>query len=134
MWLEDVRDECVEILTRQLEQFRENEKDLNGSLVYALVALRALESVSVIKRAFAADRVDESVQGDWEDVQIELGLKPLREAPRQPFFFGLENRDAVPSIPDDSERFTERKARHKARVKRKQARKSRKANRKKKKK
>ncbi len=32
-----------------------------------------------MEQAFAAGLVDESVAGDWEDVQIELGLKDERE-------------------------------------------------------
>jgi len=38
----------------------------------------------VIERAFASGRMDESVMGDVEDVQIEFGLKTEREHPRKP--------------------------------------------------
>ena len=125
------RDECVAILTRQLERFDENDESLNGFLVNALMELKAMESVPVIERAFAADRVDEFIRGDWEDVQVELGLKPFREKPRLPLFFGGdEELEPVPLAPSVSER----KARRKAKVKRKQARKLRKTTRKKKKK
>jgi hypothetical protein len=40
--------------------------------------------------AFAADRIDLSVNGDWEDVQVELGLLPARLTPKplySPFLF-----------------------------------------------
>lgn len=128
-------DECVAILTRQLERFEENLESLNGFLVSSLVTLKAMESVPIIERAFAADRVDESIHGDWEDVQVELGLKPFRERPRRPLFFGRdEDLDTVPLTPYDSGTASERKARRKAKAKRKQAKKSRKINRKKKKK
>jgi len=36
-----------------------------------------------MERAFAAGQIDLSVTGDWEDAQIELGLKTKREHPRQ---------------------------------------------------
>jgi hypothetical protein len=46
--------------------------------------LRAVEAMPVIERAFASGRVDESVMGDLEDVQIHFGLKTQREHPRKP--------------------------------------------------
>jgi hypothetical protein len=36
-----------------------------------------------MQAAFAADRVDTSIAGDWEDVQVELGLKTKRNQPRK---------------------------------------------------
>lgn len=76
------RDACVAALTRQLEDFAGNGEDLNAFLVLALTDLTALESAPVMERAFAADAVDLSIQGDWEDVQIELGLLDKRLTPR----------------------------------------------------
>ena len=73
---------CVAALTGQLERFAENDPTLNGFLVSYLLDRRAVESTPAIERAFAADRVDISVAGDWEDVQVELRLKPARETPR----------------------------------------------------
>ena len=46
--------------------------------------LRAVEAAPVMERAFSAGLVDEAVHGDWEDAQIELGLKKSREQPRKP--------------------------------------------------
>lgn len=92
-----------------------------------------MESASIIERAFAADCVDESIPGDWEDVQVELGLKPFREKPRLPLF-GMRERASVQFPSHDSATGGERKARRKVKVKRKQAKKSRKTTRKKKKK
>jgi hypothetical protein len=36
--------------------------------------LQATEAAPLIEGAFAARRVDPMVMGDWEDVQVELGL------------------------------------------------------------
>ena len=131
----EARDECVAILTDQLERFEENQESLNGFLVGSLVKLEAVESVPVIERAFAADRVDESIYGDWEDVQVGLGLKPSRERPRRPLLWSLRRGpDGAQLIPHESETTSERKARRKAKAKRKQARASRKVSRKKRKK
>jgi hypothetical protein len=41
-----------------------------------------VESAPVMEAAFAADRVDISINGDWEDVQVELGLLPERRTPK----------------------------------------------------
>lgn len=42
-----------------------------------------MEAAPLIERAFAADQVDLSVMGDWEDAQIKLGLKTERAYPRR---------------------------------------------------
>jgi len=68
----------------RLERFEENESDVNAFLVEALVELGAKEAAPVIERAFAEGYVDPMVMGDWEDVQVELGLKSAEEgAPKQ---------------------------------------------------
>ena len=54
---------------------------LNAFLMSYLVDLKAVEAAPVMEKAFAADRVDISVQGDWEDVQIRLGLLDERLTP-----------------------------------------------------
>jgi hypothetical protein len=90
-----------------------------------------VEVAPAMQRAFAADRVDLSILGDWEDVQVELGLKATRETPRtyRPLFplFDAPERD-------ESHRGgnTEKAAAKKQKAKRKQAKASRKKNRKRK--
>ena len=76
------RAECVAALTRQLEQFGENDPTINSFAISYLMDLKAVEAAPVIERAFNAQRVDISVMGDWEDVQIDLGLKAQRSTPR----------------------------------------------------
>jgi hypothetical protein len=70
------RQECVRLIVEQLERFGENEPEWNGWLVAELVDLKAVEAASLIERAFAADLVDETVIGDWDEVQADLGLRP----------------------------------------------------------
>jgi hypothetical protein len=80
----DTRGETVALLEERLSRFEENEPDVNAFLVEALVELGAKEAAPLIARAFAEGYVDPIVMGDWEDVQIELGLKPPEEvAPKQ---------------------------------------------------
>lgn len=80
----DLRAECVARLAAQLERFATQAENFNGMLVCDLMGLKAVEAAPVIERAFAAGRVDETCGGDWEDVQIELGLKTQREHPPKP--------------------------------------------------
>jgi hypothetical protein len=80
----ELRADCVARLTVQLERFTEQSETFNAFLISPLWDLRAVEAMPVIERAFASGRVDESVQGDVEDVQIEFGLKAQREHPPKP--------------------------------------------------
>lgn len=78
----DARAECVTALAKQLEQFAELDPTLNAFIISFLLDLKAVEAVPVMERAFAAGRVDISIQGDWEDVQIRLGLLHERQTPK----------------------------------------------------
>ncbi len=69
------------ILAAQLERYLDQSEIINAFLILSLMELRAVELMPLIERAFAAHRVDESVAGDLEDVQIKLGLKVEREHP-----------------------------------------------------
>lgn len=80
----ELRDRCVEVLTRQLERWAEQAEGLNGFLVDALVELRAVEAAPLMQAAFEAGLADPSIRGDWEDVQIDLGLLEERLTPRRP--------------------------------------------------
>lgn len=75
---------CVARLSAQLEKFAEQSEMLNAFLVSSLLDLKAVEALPVMSRAFAGGHVDESVAGDYEDVEIELGLKKQRQHPRKP--------------------------------------------------
>ena len=80
----DLRPKCVVWLAAQLENFAEQTETLNAFLIVALADLDAAEAMPSIERAFASGRVDESIVGDLEDIQIEFGLKSQREHPRKP--------------------------------------------------
>jgi hypothetical protein len=88
---------CIAVLTDQLERFAVNGQGLNAFLVSALIDLDAVESAKTIERAFAAGAVDLAVLGDWEDVQIELGLLDERVTPR-PTWGRIAPRTPAPSI------------------------------------
>jgi len=84
------RAEVTNIISKKLEHFAEQERQLNACLVANLVHdLNAVETAPIIERAFAADAVDLSFMGDWEAVQIELGLLEARLTP-EPDYFAIE--------------------------------------------
>jgi hypothetical protein len=80
-----------------------------------------------MERAFAADAVDESVCGDWEDVQVEFGLKDHREKP--PTYRLIPQLFAPSPLEPDDMPAQSRKAKAKTKAKRKQQKQSRRKNR-----
>jgi hypothetical protein len=129
----EARAECLAAIARRLEHFQENQPDLNAFLISYLASPHALDYAPLMERAFAADAVDESIVGDWDEVQVALGLKRREDVPPKRFFppflgTPAENPD-LGYQPSKKER-QQQKA---AKAKRKQAQKSRKLNRKKKK-
>ena len=80
----EARSECVARLIAQLERFEGQTETLNAFLISYLLRLRAVEAAPVMERAFSEGLVDEAVHGDWEDAQIELGLKKSREHAPKP--------------------------------------------------
>ncbi len=77
----EVRDGCVATLTRALEGFAAQDQALNAFLIGNLIDLKAVEAAPLMEKAFAANRVDPSIPGDWEDVQVQLGLLAERRTP-----------------------------------------------------
>lgn len=128
----EAREACVAVLTAQLERHAENDKDLNAFLISALMDLGAVESASAMERAFAADSVDLCVLGDWEEVQIGLGLldKRITPPPVQGWIGPLIHGTQRPRKPKVSAPPTG-KIHRKARKKRREQKSSRRKNRKK---
>jgi len=77
----EVRDECVATLTRALEGFSAQDQALNAFFIGNLIDLKAVEAAPLMEKAFAANRIDLSIPGDWEDVQVQLGLLTERQTP-----------------------------------------------------
>jgi len=68
------KEECVNIITHQLEQFAENDPEVNAFLILHLTELKVTEALPLIKQAFDADSVDEFII-NWDFVQEKFGLK-----------------------------------------------------------
>jgi hypothetical protein len=99
----DAKAEALAMLEERLERFEENESDVNAFLVEALVELGATDAAPLIERAFAQGYVDPMVMGDWEDVQVELGLKSAQEVATKQ---RSDWRESPSPTPDASEPFT----------------------------
>ncbi len=129
----DARSQSIEILMDQLERYKENDYGVNGFLILALVDLQAMEALPLIEQAFAANRVDLMIMGDWNDVQVDLGLKSREEVeqsrsrrlPELPF----PSNNQITSSPFSSQTYHEHKVSHK-KSKKKMSKQSRKKNRK----
>jgi hypothetical protein len=116
------RDDCIAVLAKSLESFHTHDPALNAFLISFLVDLKAVEAAPLIEQAYAAKRVDISIAGDWEDVQVQLGLLAERQTPaphyvRLPGFPPLEpspaTRTTSPSPRKERQQQKERKARRK---------------------
>ena len=128
----EARAESINAITTQLESFEDNDPELNAFLISYLVDLKAVESAEVIEQAFSADCVDEFVVGDWEDVQIDLGLIESRTSPPsyKTFLYNpLTYEPAGMGFRDSIKPQVSKKAKGKSEKKRKMAKMSRKKNR-----
>jgi hypothetical protein len=131
----EARDVCIAALHTQLARFNTREKELNGFIVSALVDLKAVEATPVMEQAFAADKVDISILGDWEDAQIALGLLDKRLTPPPEYVWLPESEiQTYEEARDEQRAQSKRQDQAKAKAKRKQAQKTRRMQRKKKKK
>jgi hypothetical protein len=75
------RDEAAALLAKQLEDWPHQGKLLNACLIEDLVLLEETPAAPLIEAVFAGGGVDPAVCGDWEDVQVGLGLLPERLTP-----------------------------------------------------
>jgi len=126
----ETKAECVSAIVTALGKYQDNNEALNGSMISDLKQMDAArEHLDLIEQAFKSGNVDEFVDGDFEDLQIELGLKEKRSKPRlNPIFFKGDQ-----MVVDKSHPFIQNEMKNikKDKNKRKQEKKSRKRNRKK---
>ncbi len=76
---------------------------LNGALIAQLIDLKATRTIETIRAAFADERVDHSISGDLEDVEIALGLRTERVTPRPNYQQGHQQSLLRNQDPDDAE-------------------------------
>lgn len=73
------KEECIQVLTEKLAEHAKEDGDLNGLIIGFLTELKATESIETIREAYVADSVNVFFAGDFEAVEIGLGLKKPRE-------------------------------------------------------
>lgn len=73
------REAAIAPLLQRLEQYANNDPNLNSTLVQNLTSLKAVEAAPLIERAFATEEIDELLTGTWAQVQIDLGLKTKQD-------------------------------------------------------
>jgi hypothetical protein len=122
----ETKEACAAAIVTALKGYKENDESLNGSMISDLIQMNAaLEHIGLIEEAFKSGNVDESVDGDFEDIQVQLGLIEKRAKPRpRPILFGGDQFFTSDNLPDV------KKTVKKEKNKRKQEKKSRKRNRK----
>ena len=81
----EAREACIQSLTRVIEAEGGRNRELLGFVAVSLAQLKAVEAAPILTRAFENNWVEESIGGDWEDLQIEMGLRALRTKPREKF-------------------------------------------------
>lgn len=109
------RDEAAAILVKQLEDWPHQGRLLNAYLIADLVGLRETAAAPVMEAAFAGNAVDLSVGGDWEDMQIELGLLSERTTPPPPETVVALHGGSIPSTQAAAKAKARKKAEKEAR-------------------
>jgi hypothetical protein len=72
---------------RNLQLFENQSRLLNAFLIWFLIDLKVREAAPLMEQAFAANKVDHTVVGDWEDAQVDLGLLKERITPKPNYFW-----------------------------------------------
>nr|WP_320015300.1 hypothetical protein [uncultured Desulfobacter sp.] len=75
------KEKCQNILEEQLKCFEDNDPELNALLISFLVDLQTLPALPTMKKAFDSGNVDLRVGGDFEDIEIDLGVRKSRSKP-----------------------------------------------------
>ena len=124
----ETRAEGIAAIIPALKNHKQNDEGTNGFLIYALAEFKATEHIDLIKEVFDTDNVDLMIMGDFEDVQIKMGLLKARTTPRA--FSITTEREMKQALAKFNKQITAIKKKEKK--KHKQEKKSRKKNRKRK--
>ncbi len=98
--LPKLRSQIVEITETRLTRFADNDPEINGFLIWALLDLNSVESIDLIRKAFQSGNVDASIAGDLEEVESNFGLIDEVElpAPQISLSIGERFKGAISSI------------------------------------
>ena len=85
----EARDEAMGVMVELLRGWPDHDPTFNAVLINELTYIGDSSTVPLMAAAFEADAVDEMIGGDWEDVQVSMGLIQERITPRPRFGDGL---------------------------------------------
>ena len=71
--------ETALLTLKELSDGKLCDREMRGLIICALIELKAVEMVDEIREQFAANRVNVTLAGDLEEVEIALGLREKRE-------------------------------------------------------
>ena len=72
----ELREQVVAALSDMLRDAEDYDEVVCTAAMDALVELRAVEALPLIRRAFELGRIDEMLRGPWGDVLDDLGVEP----------------------------------------------------------
>ena len=78
----ELRSLVLDKLVIALELLPQHDTSLADIVVAALLNMKGVEAIEVIRQAYHENRVDWSICGDLEDVELDLGLRTERDTPR----------------------------------------------------
>jgi hypothetical protein len=90
------RDEAAAVLVQQLQDWPHQSPALNAFLIAHLAELGEVAAAPLMEAAYAGGAVDLSIHGDWEDVQVDLGLLDERVTPPAPGSYFDPDADHAP--------------------------------------
>ncbi len=76
------RNECLSVFNEFLYKGTNEQRTLTGFVMCTLIELQATECIESISDAFKRECVEISIPGDFEDVEIALGLRNKRVTPK----------------------------------------------------
>lgn len=108
--------ECIAAAGRRLREYESNTDTVNTFLIDALMDLKGTSEADAIERAFAADRVDVTVAGNWDCVSQDMGIEGQGLVPKH-----LAEKDVPLISPEAIRREVERQRALRIRNEREQA-------------
>lgn len=80
------RAQCIDMLLAELSAYKPHQRLLNALIVSELVSLKAVETLDVVRTAFAQNVVKLDLMGDIEAVEILFGVRTERSTPGRNWF------------------------------------------------
>ena len=90
---EDIQASIIPVAESFLANYQSQDDFFNALVVSLLTTSKSVDSIDLIRQAFAANKVEIAMLGDVEDAEILLGLRTERETPRPSFEWHFSDED-----------------------------------------